>query len=71
MQVQLNDELALVKDGEVQHVLSSSGSRGVFPHIRSIKPVCVSNAEDSTVILRGSNITAAHNAVLSRCQGEY
>jgi ankyrin repeat protein len=71
MLVQLNDELALVKDGEVQHVLSSSGSRGVFPHVRSIQPVCVSNAEDSTVILRGSNITAAHNAVLCRCQGRY
>ncbi len=68
-QVQLYDEVALVRSGQVLHVLSGSGSRGVFPVIDSVVPRAVLAAAPSTVVLTGANLAVPNNAVLARCQG--
>lgn len=67
--MQLYDEVALVRNGQVLHVLSGSGSRGVFPVIDSVAPRAVLAAAPSTVVLTGANLAVPHNAVLARCQG--
>lgn len=36
-QIHWYDEVALVRDGKVLHVLSATGSRGVLPHIHSVR----------------------------------
>jgi len=68
-QVQLHDEVALVRNGKVLHVLSGSGSRGVFPAIDAVAPRAVLSASPAAVTLAGVNLAVPENAVLARCQG--
>ncbi len=68
-QVQLHDEVALVRNGKVLHVLSGSGSRGVFPAIDAVAPRAVLAASPGAVTLAGVNLAVPENAVLARCQG--
>jgi hypothetical protein len=70
VQIQWYEEVALVRDGKVLHVLSASGSRGVLPRLHSLSPLAVTSAAATTVKLIGSNIAAPDNTVLSQSQGE-
>lgn len=70
LQVQLRDEVALVKDGQVQHVLSGSGSRGIFPHVAEVAPIAANSVGPVKLTVTGTRISAEHNAVLARYRGE-
>ena len=70
LQVQLRDEVALVKDGQVQHVLSGSGSRGIFPHVAEVAPIAVNSVGPVKLTVTGTRISAEHNTVLARYRGE-
>ena len=69
MQMQWQDELALIRDGKVQHVLSGIGSLGVLPQIHSVFPLCVSNHDTSILHISGINIAKDGCNVLCRYQG--
>ena len=68
-QVQWRDDLVLVKEGVVQHVVSGVNSSGVLPQIHSMTPVCVSNTQTGSVRLTGTNIAGKGQTVLCRSQG--
>ena len=70
LQVQLRDEVALVKDGQVQHVLSGSGSRGIFPHVAEVAPIAANSVGPVKLTVTGTRISAEHNTVLARYRGE-
>ncbi|KAK9835951.1 hypothetical protein WJX81_000786 [Elliptochloris bilobata] len=69
--IQLHDEVALVRNGQVLHVLSGSGSRGVFPAIDAVAPRAVLASAPGPITLSGANLAVPDNAVLARCQGQY
>lgn len=71
MLVQWRDDLVLVKEGVVQHVVSGVNSSGVLPQIHSMTPVCVSNTQTGSVRLTGTNIAGKGQTVLCRSQGSY
>ena len=56
-------------NGQVLHVLSGSGSRGVFPNIDTVAPRAVLASAPRPVTLSGANLAVPDNAVLARCQG--
>ena len=58
-----------MRDGRVLHVLSGSGSRGVFPVIEAVAPRAVLASAPRAVTLSGANLAVPDNAVLARCQG--
>lgn len=69
VQLQWKDELVLVKDGKVEHVVSRAGSRGLLPEIHSVTPACVSSTQMEDVKVTGSNIAGHGQTVLCRSQG--
>ena len=69
VQLQWKDDLVLVKDGKVEHVVSREGSRGLLPEIHSMTPVCVSTIDMEAVKITGSNIAGYGQTVLCRSQG--
>lgn len=69
-QIQVNDEIALVKNRQVQHVLSCSGSHAVFPLIARVSSQVQCSNSRPSVQLFGCNIGHSHNVYLCRCQGE-
>ena len=58
-----------MRDGRVLHVLSGSGSRGVFPVIEAVAPRAVLASAPRAITLSGANLAVPDNAVLARCQG--
>ena len=58
-----------MRNGQVLHVLSGSGSRGVFPNIDAVTPRAVLASAPRPVTLSGANLAVPDNAVLARCQG--
>ncbi len=70
-QLQLFDEVAMVRDGRVLHVLSASGSRGVFPSVMAVSPRFVAADDSPLVALTGANIAGEDAAVLARSGGEF
>lgn len=71
MLVQWGDELVLVKDGTVQHVVSGASSTGLLPEIHSVTPACVSSTRVGQVSISGMNIAGEGRTVLCRSQGLY
>ncbi|KAL3149084.1 hypothetical protein ABBQ32_001927 [Trebouxia sp. C0010 RCD-2024] len=71
MLLQWKDELVLVKDGKVVHVVSREGSRGLLPEIHSMTPVCVSSTQTEAVRITGANIAGPGQVVLCRSRGAY
>ncbi len=71
MQIQWYEEVALVRDGKVLHVLSASGSRGVLPQLHSVSPLAALSSAPVTVKLLGANIATPDNSVLAQSQGEH
>ena len=69
VQLQWKDELVLVKNGKVEHVVSGEGSRGLLPEIHSMIPACVSSTQMKDVKVTGSNIAGHGQTVLCRSQG--
>lgn len=69
VQLQWKDELVLVKDGNVEHVVSREGSQSLLPEIHSVTPVCVSSTQMEDVKVTGSNIAGHGQTVLCRSQG--
>ncbi|KAK9819901.1 hypothetical protein WJX72_003783 [[Myrmecia] bisecta] len=69
--IQMHDEVALVREGEVLHVLSGSGSRGVFPQVDKISPLALLTSDPEVITVTGTNIASNENSVLCRCQGAY
>lgn len=69
VQLQWKDELVLVKDGKVVHVVSREGSRGLLPEIHSMTPVCVSSTQMEAVKITGANIAGPGQVVLCRSRG--
>jgi hypothetical protein len=68
-QVQWYDEVALVRDGKVLHVLLASGSKGVLPDVQRVSPLAIITSAPSTVQIMGSNIATPDNTILARSQG--
>ncbi len=58
-----------MRGGQVLHVLSASGSKGVFPRVETLNPICVLDSAPDTITITGTNISAQDNFVLCRCQG--
>ena len=58
-----------MRNGQVLHVLSGSGSRGVFPAIDAIAPRAVLASAPGAITLSGANLAVPDNTVLARCQG--
>ena len=69
LQVQWRDDLVLVKDGTVQHVVSGASSAGLLPEVHSVTPACVSNTHVGQVSISGTNIIGEGQTVLCRSQG--
>ena len=69
VQLQWKDELVLVKDGNVEHVVSREGSQSLLPEIHSVTPVCVSSTQMEDVKVTGSNTAGHGQTVLCRSQG--
>ncbi len=69
LQVQWRDELVLVKEGVVKHVVSGAGTTGLLPEIHSMTPVCVSSAQMGAVSITGTNISGQGQTVLCRSRG--
>ena len=58
-----------MRNGQILHVLSGSGSRGVFPNIDAVAPRAVLASAPRPVTLSGASLAVPDNAVLARCQG--
>jgi hypothetical protein len=71
LQVQLNNEVALVKGGKVLRVLDGYASQGVYPTIDRIAPLCVSTKGPASVKLFGINLRSSNNVMIARCQGTF
>ena len=72
VQLQLFDEVALVRDGRLLHVLSISGSEGVYPSVLALAPRFTAgekNGDGPLLALTGAHLAGADAAVLARCQG--
>ena len=73
VQLQLFDEVALVRDGRLLHVLSISGSEGVYPSVLALAPRFTAgekNGDGPLLALTGAHLAGADDAtVLARCQG--
>ncbi|BDA46756.1 probable squamosa promoter-binding-like protein 4 at N-terminal half [Coccomyxa sp. Obi] len=68
--IQWYEEVALVRDGKVLHVLSASGSRGVLPQLHSVSPLAALSSAPVTLKLLGANIATPNNSVLAQSQGK-
>jgi hypothetical protein len=72
LQLQLFDELALVRDGRLLHVLSIPGSEGVYPSVLALAPRFTAGGKDADgplLALTGAHLAGQDAAVLARCQG--
>ena len=54
----------------MQHVLSGSGSRGIFPHVAEVAPIAANSVGPVKLTVTGTRIGAEHNTVLARYRGE-
>lgn len=70
LQIQWYEEVALVRNGRVLHVLSANGSKGVLPNLACVSPLAIIPTVRSNVQLLGSNIATAENIILARSQGK-
>lgn len=68
-QVQVHDEVALIREGKVTHVLDGQASAGVFPALERVSPLAVLNNNPDTLTLHGANLAHTDNIVLGYCQG--
>jgi hypothetical protein len=72
LQLQLFDEVALVRDGRLLHVLSVSGSEGVYPSVLALSPRFTAGdggGDGPLLALTGAHLAGPDAAVLARCQG--
>lgn len=69
VQIQWYEEVALVRNGRVLHVLSAAGSRGVLPQLHSVSPLAFPSSAPATLKLLGSNLATPDNTVLAQSQG--
>lgn len=67
----MHDEVALIRDGKVTHVLDGQASIGVFPSLERVSPLAVISQNPQTITLHGANLAHSDNVVLGYCQGEY
>jgi hypothetical protein len=68
-QVQVHDEVALIRDGLVTHVLDGQASAGVFPKLERVSPLAMLASGSNLASLHGSNLMHTDNIVLGYCQG--
>ena len=68
-QIQVKDEIALVKNRRVQHVLSCSGSHAVYPLIAKVSDQVACSAFSPSITLFGCNVSHLLNTFHCRCQG--
>lgn len=69
LQMQWQDDLAVVKGGKIEQVLSGVGSLGLLPQMHSVYPLCVLNSQPTTLLVSGTNIAKRGCRVLCRHQG--
>eukprot|EP00884_Botryococcus_braunii_P004638 jgi/Botrbrau1/14175/Bobra.182_3s0112.2 len=67
--VQVHDEVALIREGKVTHVLDGQASAGVFPSLERVSPLAVLNNSPDLLTLHGANLAHTDNIVLGYCQG--
>ncbi|GAB4817777.1 hypothetical protein N2152v2_004823 [Parachlorella kessleri] len=76
MLVQLGDKMALVREGQVVHVLATAaGATQVFPRLSAVRPLVAAPEPDGAtlVTLWGYNLAGGEESdvVLARSQGKY
>ncbi len=68
--LQLGEELAFVRDGHVEHVLSVGTCHTLLPAVDAIQGVAVLAGAPASIKLLGANLLLDDNVVLARARGE-